>query len=183
MFDRARKLAEYGLHADEVPILEIRPSWRMERWRYVMILVGGFQLWASADWVMRLLGLDDRLTAQLARWHIGWSGADALLAAAVAAIVLVAAGRFVGATLPMFWNDRLLTDRRIIVIEGIFDRQSIEVPLSRLETVEIVRPFALRLFGAGHLVLSGTGSGQIVLHEVHAPIAVRNAIMALLEGR
>lgn len=71
----------------------------------------------------------------------------------------------------------VVTDRRVIFKRGILSRHSVEMNVSKIETVDVEQGLWARLFNYGTLIIRGTGSGFEPLRGVGAPLAIRNAIV------
>ena len=77
------------------------------------------------------------------------------------------------------WTTEIfVTDRRVIFVHGFFDRQSIEVHMNQIESVDVDQTLLGRLFGYGDVTIHGTGNTYDPLHAVDRPIALRNEIIA-----
>ncbi|HWH30487.1 MAG TPA: PH domain-containing protein [Mycobacteriales bacterium] len=97
-----------------------------------------------------------------------WQRAGRALVAAVTAVVVVR-----WAVLPWLrWLGTVLwvTERRLVVQQGVLRRASRSVPLSRVVDVEVHRSLGQRLLGSGTLVLPVAGEGRgergVVLRDV-----------------
>jgi uncharacterized membrane protein YdbT with pleckstrin-like domain len=77
------------------------------------------------------------------------------------------------------WNTEIaVTDRRVIYVHGFFDRQSVEVHMNQVESVDVDQTLLGRLFGYGDVTIHGTGNTYDPLRAVDRPIALRNEIIA-----
>src|SRR5262249_37918661 len=57
------------------------------------------------------------------------------------------------------WTTEIfVTDRRVIFVHGFFDRQSIEVHMNQIESVDVDQTLLGRLFGYGDVTIHGTGN-------------------------
>jgi len=70
----------------------------------------------------------------------------------------------------------IVTDRRVILKRGLIARYATEVTVRHIETVELEQDVIGRLLDYGTLVIRGTGGGLTPLHQVDAPLPIRNAI-------
>ena len=135
--------------------------------------------------------------------HLHWilfGRAIALLVAAVGVLALALslgnheqqqAGLYVALVLGglgvLFWlttamhrsgTEIAVTDRRVIYKRGVFRRYTVEMNVSKIETVDVVQSFWGRILGYGTVLIRGTGSGFEPLRTVAKPLALRNAITA-----
>jgi uncharacterized membrane protein YdbT with pleckstrin-like domain len=72
----------------------------------------------------------------------------------------------------------VVTDRRVIFKRGILSRHTVEMNVSKIETVDVEQGLGARLLGYGTVLIRGTGSGIEPLQRVGNPLAIRNAIVA-----
>ncbi len=72
----------------------------------------------------------------------------------------------------------VVTDRRVIYKRGMLSRHTMEMNVSKVETVDVDQPLGGRMFGYGTVLIRGTGSSWEPLVGVGSPIAIRNAIVA-----
>lgn len=100
---------------------------------------------------------------------------------AAAAAVIIAAG--VVSWLVTRWR---VAGGELQLETGLLRRQSIRVPLARVQAVDVVRPFAARLLGISELrlVLAGSGSGKARLAFLtqRRAVQVRAQLLALGTG-
>jgi uncharacterized membrane protein YdbT with pleckstrin-like domain len=72
----------------------------------------------------------------------------------------------------MRWTTEIaVTDRRVIYVQGFFERKSIEVHMNQIESVDVDQTLLGRLFNYGDVTIHGTGT-------TYEPIALRNEIIA-----
>lgn len=71
----------------------------------------------------------------------------------------------------------VVTDRRVIFKRGVLARHTVEMNVSKIETVDVEQGLSGRIWGYGTLLIRGTGSGFEPLVGVGSPIAIRNAIV------
>lgn len=84
------------------------------------------------------------------------------------------------------WYDRFITeiaitDKRVIYKTGFISRATDEMPLSKIENIEVSQSILGRIFNYGNVDVRGTGSGGIgpeKLHRIAAPLEFRNHVMA-----
>jgi uncharacterized membrane protein YdbT with pleckstrin-like domain len=95
-------------------------------------------------------------------------------AAAVGALGLLV---FLGAAIRRHATEIVVTDRRVIFKRGILSRYTVEMNVSKIETVDVDQGLAARLLGYGTVLIRGTGSGIEPLRRIGDPLAIRNAIV------
>jgi membrane protein YdbS with pleckstrin-like domain len=72
----------------------------------------------------------------------------------------------------------VVTDRRVIFKRGLLTRHTVEMNVSKIETVDVEQGIGGRMWNYGTLMIRGTGSGFEPLEGVGSPIVIRNAIVA-----
>ena len=72
----------------------------------------------------------------------------------------------------------VVTDRRVIYKRGLLSRHTVEMNVSKIETVDVEQGLSGRIWDYGTLLIRGTGSGFEPLVGVGSPIQIRNAIVA-----
>ncbi len=69
-----------------------------------------------------------------------------------------------------------VTNKRVIFKRGIISRQTEEMKLSSIETVEMEQSVSGRLFGFGTVKLTGRGSSDFRFRNIDDPLAVKRQI-------
>ena len=69
-----------------------------------------------------------------------------------------------------------LTNKRVILKRGIIARQTDEMKLTSIETVEIDQGVLGRLLGFGTVHVTGRGISDVVFKNIDKPMAVKRAI-------
>jgi uncharacterized membrane protein YdbT with pleckstrin-like domain len=75
-----------------------------------------------------------------------------------------------------------ITSTRIIQKTGILDITVIEIPLFKVETVNLTQSFGQRLINTGNIELVGSGGTNLRLTYVSKPTIVRNIIIKALNN-
>jgi uncharacterized membrane protein YdbT with pleckstrin-like domain len=71
----------------------------------------------------------------------------------------------------------VVTDRRVIYKRGLLSRHTVEMNITRIETVDVIQGIAGRIFNYGTVIIRGTGAGIEPLRGIGAPVRLRNAII------
>jgi uncharacterized membrane protein YdbT with pleckstrin-like domain len=103
-------------------------------------------------------------------WRYGWL--------AVIACLLVAFILAVHAWWVRWITEIVVTDRRVIYVHGFIQRDSVEVHMNQIESVDVDQTLLGRLFDYGDVTIHGTGTTYEPLRAVDRPIALRNEIIA-----
>ena len=81
----------------------------------------------------------------------------------------------------LFFIENGLTSNRVIFKSGIIGRDTEEMRLSKIETVEIKQGIIGRIFGFGNVIITGTGTSSVVFRYVSNPINVKKEIESQLD--
>jgi uncharacterized membrane protein YdbT with pleckstrin-like domain len=81
------------------------------------------------------------------------------------------------------WFDRWITEiavtsRRVIYKRGFIKRYTAEMNMDKVESVVVTQSILGRVLGYGTIHVRGTGEGIEHLHDIRAPLALRNCIIA-----
>jgi uncharacterized membrane protein YdbT with pleckstrin-like domain len=69
-----------------------------------------------------------------------------------------------------------VTDRRVLIKVGVFSRRTVDLNLSKVESVDVDQGFWGRLLGYGTLVVVGTGGTRESFSHIADPFAFRRAV-------
>ena len=75
-----------------------------------------------------------------------------------------------------------VTTKRVIVKHGFIRRQTVEINLNKVESVQVDQGALGRIFNFGTLVVSGTGTSHAPLAGIAAPMAFRRAFIEAQDG-
>ncbi len=97
-----------------------------------------------------------------------------------AAVIFLLLGIFLmlSAWLRRVTTEIVVTDRRVIFKEGFVRRRTMEMNMSKVETVDVVQSIPGRIFNYGTILIRGTGSSSEPLGLIGDPLALRTAIIA-----
>jgi len=71
-----------------------------------------------------------------------------------------------------------ITSKRVIVKRGFISRQTIEINLGKVESIQVNQTVMGRLLNHGSLLISGGGNPQAPINGISEPLAFRKAFMA-----
>ena len=117
-------------------------------------------------------------------WNVKKSGAshsDVLIWLAVAAF-LVAVILFGAGLVKQNATVMALTSKRVIVKTGMASRRTIEILLSRIESVVVEEPALGRLLGYGTVIIRGTGGTPESFDNIARPLEFRAQVQAQIDG-
>ncbi|MCH7509604.1 MAG: PH domain-containing protein [Proteobacteria bacterium] len=69
-----------------------------------------------------------------------------------------------------------ITNKRVILKTGIISRNSEEMKISSIETVEIIQGISGRIFGFGSIKVTGRGISDLVYKNIDSPMEVKKTI-------
>jgi uncharacterized membrane protein YdbT with pleckstrin-like domain len=76
----------------------------------------------------------------------------------------------------------VVTNRRVLMRNGLMSRSGRDVPLTRVNDVSFTRSVVERIFGSGTLIIESAGDrGQVILKDVPDVEAVQRDIYRLVE--
>ena len=131
-----------------------------------------FFLPAIAGWVVAIIFLI--LSYQVP------TGAPALLCLSMAAISAIAAlYKTITAWFHQWTTETDVTDLRIIHKTGFIQRQTFEMSLDKVESVDVDQSVMGRILDYGDVIVKGTGTGFEPLKRIAAPLELRNHITGI----
>lgn len=105
-----------------------------------------------------------------------------VLRVAGAASVLIGAIFFVVGLVRRNATEMGLTNKRVIVKTGLANRRTIELLLSRIESVVIEEPALGRMLGYGTVTIRGTGGTPEVFEKIAHPLEFREQVQSQIAG-
>jgi uncharacterized membrane protein YdbT with pleckstrin-like domain len=84
----------------------------------------------------------------------------------------------------LFWFDRglsefVITNRRIIIKTGFIARETFEMNLSKIESVNVDQSVLGRILNYGSITIIGSGGTRETFHKISRPLAFRKAFQEL----
>ncbi len=160
--------AEKHLIASETVQYETRLHW---------IVMAGHALIAA---VLALVGVSLLITP----WRVVYGGeaASGPLRWAGVACVVVAAIFFGIGVVRRSATEMAVTNKRVIVKSGLANRRTIELLLSRIESIAIEEPALGRLLGYGTVIVRGTGGTPEVFPQIARPLEFREQVQRQIAG-
>jgi uncharacterized membrane protein YdbT with pleckstrin-like domain len=119
------------------------------------------------------------LVFSFSTWHSAATHSTALVWLALAAFVVAAILLGVGA-IERSATEMALTNKRVIVKTGLATRRTIELVLSRIETIVVEEPAMGRLLGYGTVIIRGTGGTPEVFEKIDHPLEFREAVQSVI---
>jgi uncharacterized membrane protein YdbT with pleckstrin-like domain len=94
-----------------------------------------------------------------------------------AALLLLALLSFLSAWFVRVTTEIVVTSKRVIHKVGWISRQTEEMNITKVETVDVDQTLAGRLFGFGHVSIRGIGGSWEPLRWIARPLDLRNAVI------
>ena len=98
-------------------------------------------------------------------------------------LLVVAMGAGLRAAALYYGTELGITSQRVIAKTGIIRRDTVEIALSRIESIQIAQSIAGRLFNYGAIRIAGTGTSHPMIRGVAAPLAFRKAFGDITAGK
>jgi uncharacterized membrane protein YdbT with pleckstrin-like domain len=134
-----------------------------------------------AKYVDSSLGEHERIVLR-GRWPmVFWLGA--WLALIFLGVFLVGIWIFVHSAVVMSTTEFAVTNHRVILKRGLLNRDTRELAVASVETVQLHQSLLGRIFNYGSLAVTGTGDTIIIFPPMADPVAFRRAIESTREVR
>jgi uncharacterized membrane protein YdbT with pleckstrin-like domain len=114
----------------------------------------------------------------VASWKLNDSAAVGTLEVIAGVFFLLAVISALGALIRRVTTELAVTDRRVIYKTGIFQRHSMEMNRSKVETVGVDQSILGRILGYGTVVVRGTGGSFEPIPFIGDPLNFRSHITA-----
>lgn len=148
---------------------EVRYKANLSLWRYSGTFFLGAALLAGTVFVAWTF------------WPASQHGPGSPAGIATAVFVLIGALLLVRPFIARRSTELLVTDRRLIARFGLVSTHSIEVRLSKIESVRVTQGLLGKLFHYGDILVTGTGSTFDPIRHISHPLALRNALNQAME--
>lgn len=79
-------------------------------------------------------------------------------------------------------TEMAVTSKRVIVKTGIAERRTVEILLSRIESVAVDEPALGRLLGYGTVIVRGTGGTPEMFEKIYHPLQFREQVQRQIAG-
>ncbi|HEV2101020.1 MAG TPA: PH domain-containing protein [Stellaceae bacterium] len=103
------------------------------------------------------------------------------IAAAIFALLACSAG--LGAFVRRATTELAVTDHRVIYKTGLLSRHTLEMNLSKVESVDVDQTVLGRIFSYGTVIVRGTGGSLEPMRRIADPLAFRSRITAADQSR
>lgn len=103
-----------------------------------------------------------------------WSWWTVIVAAAILAVAL---WLLFAAWFHRWTTEIAITDRRVIHKTGFIRRNTIEMSVEKVESVDVNQSLFGRIFDFGDIVVRGTGAGMAPFRKIDAPLTFRSKLI------
>jgi len=79
-------------------------------------------------------------------------------------------------------TEMAVTNKRVIAKTGLADRRTIELLLSRIESVVVDEPALGRILGYGTVIVRGTGGTPEIFEKIRHPLQFREQVQSQIAG-
>lgn len=149
------------LHVQEEIVLDLHPHWWFF-WRPTAAVLGAVAFGVITLALQSIPPQVGYLAGFLILLAVGWFGIQ---------YVVWSSTNFV------------ITTDRLISRSGVLNRQGVEIPLERINTVFFAQSIFERLIGSGDLRIESAGEmGTSEFHDIRRPLDVQNEIYRQMEG-
>jgi len=103
-------------------------------------------------------------------WPVGWLF--------VAMFLMIAIIRAVSDGFKRWTTELAVTDRRVIYARGFIKRQSVEMNMRQIESIDVDQSAFGRLLDFGTVTINGAGTTHEPIRNIDQPLVFRNAVTA-----
>jgi uncharacterized membrane protein YdbT with pleckstrin-like domain len=131
---------------------------------------------SSIHWIVYWPGIAVALLALVAYWFSETRYLTGIWRYTAYALALFAVILLVKQWFELWVTEIAVTDRRIIYKKGFIRRQTNEMNMDKVESVQIDQSILGRMLDYGDVTILGTGEGFETLRTISSPIELRNSI-------
>lgn len=82
---------------------------------------------------------------------------------------------FIGPLVRMGSSEFVVTNKRIVIKDGVFSTHTLEMNIGKVETIRVDRSFIGTVLGFGDVLVVGTGGSKEKFSKVAKPMKLRQA--------
>jgi uncharacterized membrane protein YdbT with pleckstrin-like domain len=131
---------------------------------------------SSIHWIVYWPGVAVALLAVVAYWFSETRFLTGVWRYTAYALALVAIFLLIQQWIQCWVTEIAVTNRRVIYKKGLIRRQTNEMNMDKVESVQIDQSILGRMLDYGDVTILGTGEGFETLRTISSPIELRNSI-------
>lgn len=162
------RYVDRNLSPGEAVIYETRLHWIVMLRSIVQALISVLLAMGVLYYAFNTTGIPDH------QLHLMEGGAAVLMV--IATILLIAGATRRNST------EMAVTNHRVIIKVGLVGRRTIEMLLSKIESIEVKETAFGRMLGYGTIVVIGTGGTPEPFHQVAHPLEFRSMVQQQIEA-
>lgn len=81
-----------------------------------------------------------------------------------------------------YFSSLTIQKNQVILRTGILVRQTVDIPLNKIETIDIRQSIVGSIFNYGTLIITGTGGTRQFINYLHRPLTCRRYIEQLMNS-
>lgn len=81
-----------------------------------------------------------------------------------------------------YFSSITIKSKQVILRTGIIVRQTVDIPLSKIETIDIRQSILGSILSYGTLIITGTGGTRHLINYLHRPLTCRRYIEQLMNA-
>jgi uncharacterized membrane protein YdbT with pleckstrin-like domain len=98
-----------------------------------------------------------------------------------AACAVVAAGAAITGVVRQSSTEMAVTNRRVLMKSGMFGRRTVELMLSKVESIGVDQGVLARMAGYGRVVVRGTGGTHELFERIDRPLEFRRQVQEQID--
>lgn len=98
------------------------------------------------------------------------------------ALLVSALAMGIARTIALRTSEFAVTDKRVIIKVGLIRRRTLEIQLSKVESVAVIQGILGRMLGYGEIVVRGTGGTPEPFPNIDRPLEFRRAVQMATSG-
>ena len=91
-------------------------------------------------------------------------------------LILFAIAWFILACMTYQYSSLIITEKQLTLNTGFLMRQSIQIPMNKIESIDIRRSILGAILQYGTLIVTGTGSSRYTIPSLNKPLVYRRYI-------
>lgn len=89
---------------------------------------------------------------------------------------------WISAAITYYTTELVITNRRVIAKFGLIRRNTVEMNISKIESIQVDQGILGRIFDFGNIIMSGAGDPKAPIPGISQPLKFRNAFFEVQES-